>query len=223
LETSAMGTFSARRARALRLWAACLLALAGLVGCESIADLDELHVVRDADVEDSESPDAGEPYPEDDAFAELRALCLDTINAHRATLELAPLARASAGQERCADEGAQTDAELDTPHYAAQNRSAACKRSGLSAENTCPNWRFGPGSERADAAAALVSCIQRMWDQGAPPVSEGECRADLAAGGCFAQHGEWLNLTSTRHHFVACGFAAQGDDAIWINQDFAVR
>lgn len=200
------------------------LCLASLFGCEQVAKLDELYIVHDAGME--EDADAGDEPLEDagpDEYAALRALCVDTINTHRESLSLPPLARASVKQERCADQGAETDVELNMLHYAAQNRSDDCKRVGLGPENSCPSWRFGPDSEHASASAALLACIQRMWDQGMPPVPEAECAMDLAPGGCFAQHGEWINLTSTRVKFVACGIAMQGEDAIWINQDFTAR
>jgi hypothetical protein len=200
---------------------ALLSALCG--GCEQVAKLDELYIEQDAATVDED--DAGTPPEEDagpDQYAALRELCVDTINQHRATLSLPALARANTTQERCADEGAETDSAMNTPHYAAQQRSEGCQHVGLGPENSCPNWRFGAGQAHTNASDALVACIERMWDQGMPPIPVEDCSKDLAPDGCFAQHGEWINLTSTRAKFVACGIA-QGDDAIWINQDFTAR
>jgi hypothetical protein len=215
LSVSSVG-FVAARVRAL-----ALLSLV-LGGCEQVAKLDELYIDHDAATTED---DAG-PTPEEDAgpdqYAALRELCVDTINQHRETMSLPALARASSTQERCADEGAETDSAMNSPHYAAQQRSARCAHVGLGPENSCPNWRFGAGQPNASASDALVACIQRMWDQGMPPIAVEDCAKDLAPDGCFAKYGEWINLTSTRVKFVACGIA-QGDDAIWINQDFTAR
>jgi hypothetical protein len=135
-------------------------------------------------------------------------------------LNLAPLARASRQQEDCSDEGAETDHEMNTPHYAAQHRSARCDEVGFGPQNACPDWRFGPGSDYAGASDALVACIDRMWDQGEPPGEIDACKADLSAGGCYEQYGEWINLTNTRVKYVACGISL-GPDMIWVNQDFS--
>lgn len=201
----------------------CWLALVPLFGCASVAKLDELYIDRDAATNEDAGTDAGEPEPIDDPNAALRDLCVDTINTHRASESLPPLARASDRQEGCADEGAETDSAMNMPHYAAQNRSSRCQHLGLGPENTCPTWHFGAGTAYESAADALVACIQRMWDQGMPPIPAADCALDLEPGGCFALHGDWINMTDSRVKFVACGFALQGDDALWINQDFTAR
>jgi hypothetical protein len=199
-----------------------LLAL-GLAGCEQVAELDQLHIVPDAGTKDAGTKDAGE---EEDAgpdpHSALRDLCVETINAHRASLDLAPLERASRAQERCADQGAETDSAMNMVHYAAQHRSATCSKVGLGAENSCPNWHFGGDTGNESAADALVHCIDRMWSQGEPPLPVADCQKDLEPDGCYAQHGDWINLTSTRAKYVACGVAL-GDDTLWVNQDFTVR
>lgn len=197
-----------------------LAALLGssLAGCEQVAKLDELHVEHppeDAGMVIVIEPDAGP-----DENAELREQCVRQINEQRTALGLAPLARASAQQERCADEGAATDNAMNTPHYAAQQRSAHCAHIGLGPENSCPNWPLN--EQGLDNSQALAACIQRMWDQGMPPVSSEACAKDLAPGGCFEKYGEWINLTSARAKFVACGFA-EGNGTLWVNLDFTAR
>jgi hypothetical protein len=201
----------AQKFRSPALW----LVLAGLCGCEQVAKLDDLYV--DERVDAGSARDAGP-----DPHAELRALCLTTLNAHRASLNLAPLSRASRQQEDCADDGAEADQELNMPHYAAQNRSSRCDQVGFGPQNSCPNWRFGPGSEHESAADALVDCIDRMWSQGEPTQPVAECQKDLSPDGCYAQHGEWINMTNTRVKYVACGIAL-GDGTIWVNQDFSAH
>lgn len=201
-----------------------MLASLAALGCEQVADLDELYIESDASHRDA-AADAGEDASEDagvDPHAALRDLCLDTINAHRASLNLTPLARASRAQERCADQGAETDSAMNMVHYAAQNRSASCSSVGLGAENSCPGWRFGEGTGNESAADALVHCIDRMWSQGEPPIPAADCQKDLAPDGCYAQHGDWINLTNARSKYVACGVSL-GDNTIWVNQDFTVR
>jgi hypothetical protein len=195
--------------------------LASLAGCEQVAKLDELYIEPDAGPDDLDAGVSEDAGP--DPHAELRDVCIKAVNDQRASSSLPPLARASVTQERCADEGAETDSAMNTLHYAAQHRSERCKRVGLGPENTCPMWRYGTGAEHASAADALVACIQRMWAQGAPPIAEAECLKDLEPGGCFAKHGEWINLASTRTKYLACGIAMSGDDMIWINQDFTAR
>lgn len=158
-----------------------------------------------------------------DMYAELRQICVDTINMHRATLNLAPLARASTMQESCSDEGARTDGMMNAAHYSARNRSAACKSAGLGAQNTCPNWKFGPRTGNATLADALKRCLQQMWNEGMPPIPVADCIKDQAQGGCFLTHGHWINMTSTSAKVASCGFADLGNSTFWMNQDFASR
>lgn len=207
--------------RSVRLAYAPLLVAFGLSGCEQVADLDDLYIAPDAGRRDGGAEDAGEDAGPD-THAALRDLCVETINARRASLNLAPLARASRTQERCADQGADTDSAMNMVHYAAQHRSAACSKVGLGAENTCPNWRFGGDTGNESAEDALVKCIDRMWSQGEPPVPVTDCEKDLAPDGCYAQHGDWINLANARSKYVACGISL-GDDSVWLNQDFTVR
>jgi hypothetical protein len=186
------------------------LLLASLCGCEQVAKLDDLYIDEQLDERDTRP----------DPHTALRELCIATINKHRASLNLAPLSRASRQQEGCSDEGAEEDREMNMPHYAAQHRSARCDEVGFGPQNACPDWRFGPGSDYASAADALVACIDRMWSQGEPPGDVDACKADLAAGGCYEQYGERINLTNARAKYVACGVSLD-DGSIWVNQDFS--
>jgi hypothetical protein len=175
---------------------------------------------------DGGRPDAGSttvdagppPVPSGDAgpdqFAELRQVCVDTINMHRATLGLTPLARANATQENCSDLGAQKDGMSRAAHSSAGgNTTDACKRAGLGAQNTCPGW-----PSRPTLADSLKRCLQQMWDEGEPPGGTQACIADRT--GCFQMYGHWINMTSTTSRVVSCGFYDMGGGTFWMNQDF---
>jgi hypothetical protein len=79
------------------------------------------------------------------------ALCVKTINDLRATLDLAPLARWTEGEE-CADGQAQSDGETNRPH-------GAFPRCGELAQNECPGWP-GPPEEM------IPKCLRAMWAEG---------------------------------------------------------
>lgn len=161
--------------------------------------------------------DAGAPVTGDagpDQFAELRQVCVDTINMHRATLGLAPLMRANAMQESCSDQGAQKDGMSRAAHSSAGgNTTAACRTVGLGAQNTCPGW-----PSRPSLADSLKRCLAQMWAEGEPPVGVSACIADRT--GCFPMYGHWINMTSATARAVSCGFYDMGNGQFWMNQDF---
>jgi len=159
------------------------------------------------------SADAGsaEAGTSSDPLESLRQVCVDTINGHRATLGLAPLRRASKTQESCSDQGAKKDGESMMAH------SSAGSCSGLGAQNTCPSWKFGPGTGNATLEAALKRCLQQMWDEGMPPVPVNTCIADKS---CFPKYGHWINMSSSTSRVVSCGFYDMGKSTYWMNQDF---
>lgn len=141
----------------------------------------------------------------------LRQLCVDTINDFRATLGLAPLVRASAEQESCSDDGAQSDSGPPArPHASA----GSCP--GLGAQNTCPNWTVGFRNPTVEDA--LVGCLTAMWNEGEPAQGVQACIADRA--GCFQDHGHWINMSSATSTKVACGFYESSPGTWWMNQDF---
>jgi hypothetical protein len=168
---------------------------------------------------DASAPvDAGSPLPRGDAgpdqFAELRQICVDTINMHRATLNLPPLARANATQESCSDQGAAKDGMTRAAHSSAGgNTTAACRMAGLGAQNTCPGW-----PSRPSLAESLKRCLAQMWAEGEPPNGVAACIADRT--GCFQMYGHWINMTSTNSRVVSCGFYDMGNGQYWMNQDF---
>jgi hypothetical protein len=162
--------------------------------------------------------DAGAPVSGDggpDQFAELRQVCVDTINMHRATLGLAPLARANAMQESCSDLGAQKDGTGGGAHSSAQgNTTPACRAAGLGAQNACPGW-----PSRPSLADSLKRCLAQMWAEGEPPIPVEQCKRDQSERGCFQTYGHWINMTAAVAA-VSCGFYDMGNNMYWMNQDF---
>lgn len=77
--------------------------------------------------------------------------CVDKINAFRATLNLAPLARWT-DQEACSDGEAKSDSETGKAHGA----FGTCTEM---AQNECPGW---PGPSNT----MIPGCLKAMWGEG---------------------------------------------------------
>ncbi|WP_437575931.1 CAP domain-containing protein [Sorangium sp. So ce887] len=118
-------------------------------------------------------------------------LCVDTINQHRATLGLPPLARWSE-EESCSDGESESDGNANKPH-------GAFGKCGERAQNECPGWGGPPES-------MIVPCLQLMWDEG--------------PGEDFNAHGHYLNMSNTEYTKVACGFHTFPDGSVWAVQNF---
>ncbi|WP_438005737.1 hypothetical protein WME89_44855 [Sorangium sp. So ce321] len=118
-------------------------------------------------------------------------LCVDTINQHRATLGLAPLARWTEA-ESCSDEESESDGNSGTAHGAFGD----CDER---AQNECPGWGGPPES-------MIGPCLQLMWDEG--------------PGEDFNKHGHYINMSSTSYTKVACGFHTFPDGSVWAVQNF---
>lgn len=182
--------------------------------------------------------DAGAPSPTVDAgpagdagpdqFAEVRQICVDTINMYRATLSLPPLARGNAAQEACSDEGAKYDGDLNrgkpanqvVGHESTRNRSPACAKVGFGAQDACPNWGVGARTGNATLADAIKRCLAQMWAEGMPPIPVADCIKDST---CFPKYGHWINMSSMTSKSVSCGFYNVEGTTYWMNQDFAGR
>jgi hypothetical protein len=121
----------------------------------------------------------------------LAQLCVDTINMHRASMNLPPYGRLGV-IETCADSQAKSDALASKDHGA----FGACAES---AQNECPNW---PGPPEA----MIKNCLGMMWAEG--------------PGTDFAKHGHYLNMSSTTYKKVACGFYKTESGGWWSVQDF---
>jgi hypothetical protein len=128
--------------------------------------------------------------------------CVDRINQFRQECAcLPPLERWVEGED-CADEMAKYDSASTEAHAAFG--AGICN--GGSAQNECPGWR---------SEEQIVSvCLQRMWDEGPPPMSD-------CTGSCFQMYGHFLNMTNQRLSKVACGFHERENGQVWSVQNFA--
>ena len=117
--------------------------------------------------------------------------CVDTINAYRATLGLAPYGRWTGG-EACADSQAESDAHSGVPHGA----FGSC---GEWAQNECPGWS-------GDLTTLTTDCLAMMWAEG--------------PGADFSRHGHYINMSSTQYSEVACGYYTLPNGSVWAVQDF---
>jgi hypothetical protein len=154
----------------------------------------------------------------------LRKVCVDEINMYRATLSLAPIARASSEQEVCSDQGAKKDGDTRMAHSSSGQKNPCATAGnrtfpGFGSQNTCPGYPVGRGS--ATIAAALQRCLMQMWAEGEPPEGEAKCKMDYFAGNtkCFLAHGHYLNMKAPSKG-VSCGFYNMGNNTYWMNQDF---
>jgi type IV secretory pathway TrbL component len=118
-------------------------------------------------------------------------LCVDEINAFRATLNLPPYARWTQ-EEVCASDEAAKDAAANKAH-------SAFGQCGEWAQNECPGWPGPPGS-------MIGNCLQMMWDEGPGDFNQG--------------HGHYINMSSTSYTKVACGFHVLASGKVWATQDF---
>ena len=179
--------------------------------------------------------DGGDPY------ADLRQVCVDTINMYRATVAgLAPLARANAAQEECSDRGAKYDGDLNKgkpPNQVVGHASThvpglgpdggvapLCGSVGLlGIQNACPGWPVGPGTGNATLADALKNCLKSMWAEGEPPEGVKACKDAYLLrqdGACFLKYGHWISMADPTNRTVSCGFYDMGGNKFWMNQDF---
>ncbi len=132
---------------------------------------------------------------------------------YRATINVAPLVRASPSVEACSDQGAMHDSTTNMPH------SSAGTCPGTGAQDTCPDLPVGGG---ATLLSSLTQCLDQMWAEGPPPAGTtvAQCIQDYT--GCFLQHGHYINMSDSYMHNsgVSCGFYQMPGGAYWGNQDF---
>jgi len=135
------------------------------------------------------TPIAGCRPPVPPTTGDDRQDCVDRINQFRRECQcLPPLQRWTDGED-CADSQAMIDQQTRTAHNGFRMRLC---NSG-SGQNECPGW-LGWGS----VASTVSGCLQQMWDEGpgdfyGPP-----------------PHGHYLNMSSTSHTRVACGYYTSG-------------
>lgn len=117
--------------------------------------------------------------------------CVNIVNDYRASQRLPPLQRWWQ-TETCAGGQARDGAASGQPH----GSFGRCAEQG---QNVCPAWA-GP------ADRMIAPCVQTMWNEG--------------PGADFAQHGHYINLSSTRFTRVSCGFYTAPTGQVWLVQDF---
>ncbi|MDC3962434.1 hypothetical protein [Polyangium jinanense] len=150
-----------------------------------------------------------------DPYEAARQACVDTINAHRATMGLPPYARWKEA-EPCVDQQATWDQQNDKPHGSwGMGLYPTCNGSG---QNEC----LGHGAEN------VSGCLDGMWaerDQtgcsGCDACNEGynpNCpNCDFYGQSTGDVCGHYVNMSAKYFSKVACGFSAAGG---WIAVNF---
>lgn len=128
-------------------------------------------------------------------WAGLDSVCVATINGHRASISLAPLARWT-DSARCFSRQADLDLASGTGHA----NFGLCKEA---AQNTCPGWKSDTTFSARESV--MKQCIQSMWNEG--------------PGEPYSAHGHYINMTNKKYAKVGCGFRHQ-NGSLWINMDF---
>jgi hypothetical protein len=121
-----------------------------------------------------------------------RALCVQIINADRATLSppAAPLTEYIA-QDSCADREAQEDEAANRGHAS----FGLCKEQ---AQDECPGYA-------GSLTSVVTKCLAQMWAEGPPPAG---------------QDNHWLNMSNPRFTKVACGYYQTPSGSWWAPQNF---
>jgi hypothetical protein len=121
-----------------------------------------------------------------------RALCVQMINADRATLSppAAPLTEYIA-QDSCADREAQEDEAANRGHAS----FGLCKEQ---AQDECPGYA-------GSLTSVVTKCLTQMWAEGPPPAG---------------QDNHWLNMSNPRFTKVACGYYQTPSGSWWAPQNF---
>jgi hypothetical protein len=180
--------------------------------------------------QDSSAPaeagvDAG-PVTSDDGFGAARTICINHINALRATdtaVALKPLTLVNTDTtDTCVDTQATNDESKMSAHYSFINNDPSCTWGNASgwAQDEC----LGGG------AAGIESCLDAMWAEQTQPNCAG-CIGCTAFGGACpncdysgtmgGECGHYVNMSAPYFTQVACGFGGTptGSSA-WAVQDF---
>ena len=131
-------------------------------------------------------------------YAAEKQLCLDTLNACRATLGLKPLTW-SKSLEAFADEGARYDAGFGVAHGHFSKFST--RAVPADAENALPGW---PLKNYKTVAAVVQKGTKMMWDERLDPTG---------------QQGHYLNIKGDQT-IVGCGIFTTPAGEVWVVQDF---
>jgi uncharacterized protein YkwD len=135
------------------------------------------------------------PSPTDTAmYAAEKKVCLDTLNALRATLGLKPVTW-SKSLEAFADQGARYDSERNAAHE--HFKAFSTRAVPSDAENAIPGW---PLKNYKTVGAVVVQGAKMMWDEG--------------PGG-----GHYENIKGA-HTEVGCGIYVNPAGGVWVIHDF---
>jgi hypothetical protein len=169
---------------------------------------------------DASSPDSGNiTVTSDDGFSAARTACINEINRLRATQSLPPYAIVNTDSiNMCVDAQATSDMASGMAHMAwIAAEGSACDGNG---QDECEGY----GTD----AAAIVQCLDDMWNEKNQPNCTG-CVGCTAFGGACAgcdfsgqngpECGHYVNMSATYFASVACGFSATANQG-WATQNF---
>lgn len=193
------------------------------------ATADSSGVPETSTVDSSTPVDTG-TVTSSDGFGPSRTVCINKINALRATdtaVALQPYTLQNTDTlDTCVDMQASTDQSQNVAHYAFNNNAPSCTWGNAMgfAQNECAQ---GYGT----TPAAIEQCIQDMWDESLKPnclgcvgctVFGGQCSNCDYSGSMGYECGHYVNLSAPYFSMVACGFAgaapSSGDG--WSVQNF---
>lgn len=142
-----------------------------------------------------------------------RENCLDTINAYRATENVAPLTLAADSLQACTDKQAAADMESGKAH----GHFGDCHEG---AQNTGPN--INTSWQGTDTTKIAYYYAKMMWEDEKKLVTSGE--RDPNKDEDYSYIGHYLNMRNPRYTKVACGFAVSSDGKkAWLNMNFYSR
>jgi hypothetical protein len=168
-----------------------------------------------------------------DGFGPSRTVCINTINALRATntaVALQPYTlEDDATLDMCVDTQATNDEAMNSAHYSFINSAPACGwgtnlMMGNTGQNECAG---GYGT----TPAGIAQCLQDMWNERLQPNCTG-CVGCTAYGGACPncdfygtsgpECGHYVNMSAPYYTQVACGFggASPSSGSAWAVQNF---
>ena len=166
----------------------------------------------------------------DDGFGASRTVCINKINALRATdtaVALQPYTLENTDTiDTCVDTQASTDQGKNSAHYAFINNDPSCTWGNATgfAQSECET---GYGT----SPSGIEQCLQDMWDESLKPNCAG-CVGCTAFGGACPncdysgtlgyECGHYVNMSAPDSTMVACGFAGAAPSSSngWAVQNF---
>jgi len=165
-----------------------------------------------------------------DGFGPSRTVCINKINALRATdtaVALQPYTLENTDTlNTCVNTQASTDQSKNSAHYAYINSDPACPwgNANSSGQDECET---GYGT----TPAGIEQCLQDMWDESLKPNCAGCVGCTVFGGGCpncdfygtkGYECGHYVNMSAPYFTMVACGFAGASPSSSdgWAVQNF---